>query len=141
MTGARGAVASRHRLIIQHGLLKAVGLAKLPDAVITARLAQMKAPTVVHGKARGVDEIAAQVAADWGWLIHEFPANWERYGKAAGHVRNAAMVHHPFGVDICLGFPMPGSRGTWDCLQQAADAGVHCEIWPLEKGSDERGDH
>jgi hypothetical protein len=28
------------------------------------------------------------------------------------------------GADICLAFPQPGSKGTWDCARKAADAGI-----------------
>lgn len=49
-----------------------------------------------------------------------------RYGKpnfsCAGLVRNQLMVD--LGADICLAFPLPGSRGTWDCMGRAEAAGI-----------------
>ena len=39
--------------------------------------------------------------------------------------RNSHMVS--LGADLCLGFPAKGSRGTWDCMRKACDAGIQVE--------------
>lgn len=46
---------------------------------------------VVSGKARGVDTLGELLAASRGWLVHAFPANWEKYGARAGNKRNKEM--------------------------------------------------
>ena len=57
------------------------------------------------------------------WIIAEpWPAEWREYGKRAGMRRNQQMVDK--GADLCLGAPLPGSRGTWDCMRRAAVAGI-----------------
>lgn len=88
---------------------------------------QDKEFVVVHGKARGGDMMAhrwAQTAFWWDPRIHpeDHPADWERYGKAAGHIRNQEMVDT--GVDRCLGFPLGRSPGTRGCMKIAKKAGV-----------------
>jgi hypothetical protein len=36
------------------------------------------------------------------------------------------------GAKLCLAFPRKGgSRGTWDCIRKAADAGIPVRIYPL----------
>lgn len=91
------------------------------------------------------DLIAASVAHEMGWEIVEsapgvrgFPADWDAYGKSAGHIRNAEMVKYLLaqpGEQVCVGFPMdgldvpyegplPDKGGTWDCLKRARDVGV-----------------
>lgn len=85
--------------------------------------------TVVHGDAAGADRIAGDVAIEQGWEIDVYPADWDRYGKRAGPIRNSAMlVKRP---DICVAFPIPGSRGTWDMVHKAEAALVptlvHCD--------------
>jgi hypothetical protein len=55
-------------------------------------------------------------------LPERHPAEWDVYGKAAGPLRNQEMVD--LGADLCLGFLMPDSRGTRDCIQRARDAGI-----------------
>lgn len=51
-----------------------------------------------------------------------FPANWKALGKRAGPFRNQRMVDA--GANICLAFPLPSSRGTWDCVRRAEEAGI-----------------
>jgi hypothetical protein len=67
--------------------------------------------TLVHGAARGVDRIAAEL---WGGYLGRFnhiephPALWNTYGKGAGFIRNEEMVH--LGADLCLAFLMPCTK-------------------------------
>jgi len=77
---------------------------------------------IVHGKARGANTIAADIGRRYGCLIEGHRADWDRYGKAAGHLRNGDMVTS--GADICLAFPLGESRGTRDCIDQARTAGI-----------------
>lgn len=51
--------------------------------------------TVMHGNAYGADRIAGQQARDFGVppdRILSRPANWNKYGKAAGRIRNLEML-------------------------------------------------
>lgn len=78
----------------------------------------------------GVD----RVAREWGnrtpgVTVDPHPANWAKFGKAAGMIRNREMVQA--GADICLAFPVRGSRGTINCMQQAAEAGIPGQWHPL----------
>lgn len=54
------------------------------------------------------------------------PADWERYGKRAGIVRNAEMV--AAGADVCLAFVLGESRGTRHCMREAAKAGIPVRV-------------
>ena len=89
---------------------------------------------VVHGRCPygGVDLYADRWARTCQVPIEEHPADWARHGKAAGMLRNSEMVKP--GADLCLGFPGPGSRGTWDCLRKAVDAGIRTEIYGWHGG-------
>lgn len=78
--------------------------------------------TVVHGDARGADSVMAKVATSFGCMIEDHPARWDELGKRAGIVRNCEMVD--LGADVCLAFPLPGSRGTWHCMREAEKAGI-----------------
>ncbi len=46
---------------------------------------------VVCGGARGADNLGAQWARRLGFKVHNFPANWDAYGKRAGYLRNKQM--------------------------------------------------
>ena len=81
--------------------------------------------TLVHGGATGADHHASGVALAFGVACEEHPADWTR-GHRAGPERNQAMVDA--GADVCLAFPLPGSRGTWDCVKRANAAGIPVRI-------------
>jgi hypothetical protein len=49
-------------------------------------------------------------------------ANWDKYGKAAGPIRNKHMVS--LGANVCLEFNLNNSRGTSNCVQFAKEAGI-----------------
>lgn len=78
--------------------------------------------TVVHGGARGADTIAGLVAAEFELDVEAHPADWDRWGKSAGHRRNAQMV--ALGADLMLAFPLGDSRGTRGCMRLARLAGI-----------------
>ena len=83
-----------------------------------------RAVTVVHGACPygGADIIAASIADRLGFVVEPHPAPWTVHGKAAGPMRNQEMVD--LGADVCLAFPEPDSRGTWDCVARADSAGI-----------------
>lgn len=71
----------------------------------------------------GADLFAEEWAAVRPYVYHDpFPANWAALGKIAGHQRNQVMVNA--GGHICLAFPLEKSRGTWDCVRRAEEAGI-----------------
>ena len=59
--------------------------------------------TLVHGDCPiGADSIAAWYGKCVGWKIEPHPAEWDKYKKRAGFIRNIEMVKA--GADICLAF-------------------------------------
>jgi hypothetical protein len=76
----------------------------------------------------GVDLWAKQWAGDRGHRVEPHPADFAKGGRAAGPVRNTLMVG--LGADMCLAFPGPGSRGTWDCVRKAVDADIPTRVFP-----------
>ncbi len=87
---------------------------------------------LVLGDARGVDQIAAEVAEELGFpkknIIIE-KAEWERYHSAAGPIRNQKMIDHD--PDILLAFHdnLMKSKGTKDCVNRAKGINVTVELY------------
>ena len=70
------------------------------------------------GHAKGVDQIAEEWAKERGVLIQLFPANWEKFGKAAGMIRNKDMVDN---AEYVCGIWNGESRGTKGALDYAKE--------------------
>lgn len=84
---------------------------------------------LIHGGASGADTIAADWAKKLEWDVVAFPAREDIYGPwpACGAKRNSALV--AARPDVCLAFPLPGSRGTWDAVRKAKSAGVRVVVY------------
>jgi hypothetical protein len=76
----------------------------------------MSITEVVSGKARGVDMLGEQWAAAYGVPIVGFPADWNTYGRSAGHIRNAEMANYAEAAIILWDHY---SSGTADMIQLA----------------------
>lgn len=85
---------------------------------------------LVSGHAKGADTLAEIYANNNVIPIKVFPANWERYGKAAGPKRNREMLEYAMEAHpVVLAFWNGKSRGTGNMLKQAKTAGVECHIY------------
>ena len=67
-------------------------------------------PVIVSGKAPGADTFGEKFAEDNNLKIDEFPADWNRLGKAAGPIRNEKMAKHGDMVLVFWDGKSPGSR-------------------------------
>lgn len=76
--------------------------------------------TLVHGDCRGADRIAGRIAVDLGWDVRRFPANWAAHGRAAGPIRNRAMLAVRPHVVVAFG----EGRGTDDLVGEAERRGI-----------------
>ena len=47
---------------------------------------------IISGRARGADELGEKFAEKYNLDIIKKPADWNRYGKGAGHIRNKEMA-------------------------------------------------
>lgn len=77
--------------------------------------------TIIHGNASGAD-VLAQAAAEWfGMETEVYSADWTKYGKSAGYIRNKQMLVEG-KPDIVIAFP--GGKGTANMVKIAKEAGV-----------------
>lgn len=95
-------------------------------------LEQARPTLVIHGGARGADTLAGEVAEEMDLPVKVFPADWKRYGKAAGVLRNQQMLDEG-QPDLVLAFhtDLTCSKGTLDMVRRAKAAGIRFEVHGL----------
>ena len=71
---------------------------------------------VVSGGTRGVDSLGECWARRNNRAVKVFPAEWNKYGKAAGAIRNAEMGMY---ADALIAVWDGQSRGTKDMIERA----------------------
>lgn len=71
---------------------------------------------IVSGKAKGADSLGEQYAKDNNISVKLFPANWKKYGKAAGPIRNEEMAKY---ADSLIAFWDGKSLGTKSMISLA----------------------
>jgi len=80
---------------------------------------------VVCGCAEGVDQAGAAWAEAQGIPVKHFPANWKRFGRRAGPMRNTEMVAYAEGV---IAVWDGESNGTRDTICKAREAGLQVYV-------------
>lgn len=85
---------------------------------------------IVCGLARGADNLGRQ----WAHLHHvpvtTFPAQWGKYGKAAGMMRNTEMAEY---ADYLIAFWDGRSPGTKDMIEKMNKLNKHGEVYIKEQ--------
>lgn len=76
---------------------------------------------LIHGDARGVDQMAGNFGIGCSLEVIEFKADWKKYGKGAGHIRNKQMIDEGKPE---LGVAFPGGKGTANMIKQLKAAGI-----------------
>lgn len=84
-----------------------------------ARLDRLPITEVVSGGARGADTCGEMWATRTGKPVRRFPADWDKYGKSAGMIRNGEMAAYAEAVVL-----FPGGRGTDNMFQTAVRRGL-----------------
>lgn len=76
---------------------------------------------IIEGGAKGVDTAAAEFAVVHWTGLEEYQADWKKYGKRAGYIRNKEMLDKG-KPDVVIAFP--GGQGTKNMVELARKAGV-----------------
>lgn len=74
-----------------------------------------------HGACRGLDRMAGTIGAELGFEIDPMPADWDTHGKAAGVIRNQAMLDKEPTPKALAAFhnDLDSSKGTKDMIERA----------------------
>ncbi len=80
---------------------------------------------IVCGQARGADTLGEQYAKEHGYQVNYFPANWNRFGKSAGYIRNTEMAKN---ADALVAFWDGASLGTKHMIATAEQLGLDVRV-------------
>lgn len=82
---------------------------------------------VVSGTARGADQLGELFAMDHDIPITRFPADWDKYGKSAGPLRNEEMAEY---ADACVCFWNGSTHrsGTYHMINFAKERKLLLEV-------------
>ena len=89
--------------------------------VLSGLLRDRNITTIISGHARGADQLAETWARNSSIDCLVFSADWDKYGRSAGPIRNRQMLMEG-KPDLVVAFP--GGAGTANMIKQARKAGV-----------------
>lgn len=121
ITGSRKYNKGKTIRIVMEGLLQEFGIYK-----------------VRHGNAKGADTLADSRARLMKLPdIYGYVADWDRYDKAAGPIRNKEMLLTEIEKEgreniLVIAFPLPDSKGTYHMINFARDNQVEVRIYDIE---------
>jgi hypothetical protein len=106
------------------------GSRRFTDApMIEKRMAQLPLGThIITGGAKGADTIAAITASMLGLSCEVIKAEWGKYGRVAGIIRNTKMIEQKPNLVLAFLKNEEPNIGTLNTIQQAEKANI-----PVEK--------
>lgn len=90
---------------------------------------------VVSGGAPGVDSLAETWAAQNGIPVKQFPADWNRYGRKAGPIRNTEMAGY---AEALIAVWDGRSKGTRNIIQLVRRRGLKVFVYLIGNGLEAR---
>lgn len=87
--------------------------------VVTLLVGKYGPIEVIEGEADGADSCGRHAAEELDLILHKFPANWARYSRGAGPIRNSQMLREE--PELVIGFHdnIGQSKGTMDMLNKS----------------------
>lgn len=85
---------------------------------------------IVSGCADGADRLGEKYAVEHSLSVERYPAEWDKYGKAAGPLRNKQMAEVADAVIVFWDGESKGTKSMIDCAKQA---NIPCKIIEIER--------
>ena len=80
---------------------------------------------IIQGMCQGVDRTARYLGLKYGFEVEDYPADWDKYGKAAGPIRNKQMLDEGQPDKVYAFHPdITKSKGTKNMVEQASKRGI-----------------
>lgn len=77
---------------------------------------ELNISVIIEGDSRGADKLSEIWAINNGIFVEKYPADWNKFGKAAGFIRNKQMLTNG-KPDLVIAFK--GGNGTNNMVEQA----------------------
>lgn len=89
----------------------------------------------ICGLAEGADQLGGRWAKENGYNVIEFPADWGKWGRSAGHIRNAEMVNFikEYPHKVAIFFWDGESKGTNGCIELCKKHGIPHHVILFDK--------
>ena len=81
---------------------------------------------IVCGEARGADLLGRQYGINNNIPVKSFPADWGKYGKSAGYIRNKEMAEY---ADYLIAFWDGNSKGTNNMINIMKNINKHGSVF------------
>ena len=84
---------------------------------------------IVSGHAKGADSLGEKYAQEKNLKCTVFNAEWSKYGRAAGPIRNSQMLEYAKQENpLVVAFWDGESHGTKDTINKAKKSNIRCEV-------------
>ena len=80
--------------------------------------------SIIEGEAKGADTIAREEAEKLNIPVIKCPANWVKFGRVAGGIRNTEMLKYQPTFVAAFHNNIENSKGTKNMVEQAKKAGI-----------------
>lgn len=80
---------------------------------------------IISGCARGADTLGLRYASENAFDVEEYPAEWDKYGKKAGYMRNVEMAEN---ADALIAFWDGKSKGTKHMIDIATERNLPIRV-------------
>ena len=80
---------------------------------------------IISGCARGADTLGLRYASENAFDVEKYPAEWDKYGKKAGYMRNVEMAEN---ADALIAFWDGKSKGTKHMIDIATERNLPIRV-------------
>jgi len=99
-------------------------MSRLQERNMRQVIEKLNPETIIHGGSRGADELAHCIADHLGIHVQVFEADWEKYGRSAGPIRNKKMLKLGRPDRVVAFFDGKRTKGTMNMIKLAKAANV-----------------
>lgn len=79
---------------------------------------------LIEGEADGADKLSRIIGEAMGYRVERYPAQWDKFGRAAGPIRNQQMLDMKPDSFLAFHHDLSKSKGTADMVRRCLKAGL-----------------